>query len=155
MRHHSLALPDQNQSHTSTLPDHTLSDFPKYCGIATTFHGICVYTRSALRMPSSNTACFMSWVASSKRAAVPDDLYCSDDSPEALSTNWGRLLKSLTILPHHLPKVYLHLWLYLVPRMSVCQSSPYWWVFIMQRGRVVRAPDLKSVGRRFKSCSDR
>lgn len=97
MHHCSLALPDQNQSHTSTLPDHTLSDFPKYCGIATPFHGICVYTRSALGMPSSNTECFMSWVASSKRAAVPDDLYCSDDSPEALLTNWGWLLKSLTI----------------------------------------------------------
>ena len=74
----------------------------KYCGVATLFRGIRVYTRSAMGMPGSETALeelmcrvlgdFLQEGCATKLA---DDLYCSGDTPQELITNWSRILDAL------------------------------------------------------------
>lgn len=74
----------------------------KYCGIATPFRGVRVYTRCAMGMPGSETAleelvcrvlgdslqdCIV--------AKLADDLYCGGDTPEELLANWTRILLAL------------------------------------------------------------
>ena len=74
----------------------------KYCGVATPFRGVRVYTRSAMGMPGSETAleelmcrilgdCLKDGVA----ARLADDLYCGADTPEELLVNWTRILDAL------------------------------------------------------------
>ena len=74
----------------------------KYCGVATPFCGIRVYTRSAMGMPGSETALeelmcrvlgdFLQEGCATKLA---DDLYCGGDTPQELLTNWSRILDAL------------------------------------------------------------
>ena len=74
----------------------------KYCGVATHFRGIRVYTRSAMEMPGSETAleemmCRVlgDFIQEGCVAKLADDLYCGDDTPEALLNNWTRVLEAL------------------------------------------------------------
>ena len=74
----------------------------KYCGVATPFRGIRVYTRSAMGMPGSETAleemmCRVlgDFIEEGFVAKLADDLYCGADSPEALLHNWQRVLQAL------------------------------------------------------------
>ena len=74
----------------------------KYCGVATPFRGIRVYTRSAMGMPGSETAleemmCRVlgDLIQEGCVTKLADDLYCSGDSPETLLSNWRRVLESL------------------------------------------------------------
>ena len=74
----------------------------KYCGVATPFRGIRVYTRSAMGMPGSETALeelmcrvlgdFLQEGCATKLA---DDLYCGGDTPQELIANWSRILDAL------------------------------------------------------------
>lgn len=74
----------------------------KYCGIATPFRGVRVYTRCAMGMPGSETAleelmcrvlgdCVQDGIV----AKLADDLYCGGNSPEELLINWERVLQAL------------------------------------------------------------
>ena len=72
----------------------------KYCGVATPFRGVRVYTRSAMGMPGSETAleemmCRVlgDFIEEGFVAKLADDLYCGGDSPEALLTR--RVLQAL------------------------------------------------------------
>ena len=74
----------------------------KYCGVATPFRGIRVYTRSAMGMPGSETAleemmCRVlgDLIQEGCVTKLADDLYCGGDSPETLLSNWRRVLESL------------------------------------------------------------
>ena len=74
----------------------------KYCGVATPFRGIRVYTRSAMGMPGSETAleemmCRVlgDFIEEGFVAKLADDLYCGADTPEALLHNWQRVLQAL------------------------------------------------------------
>ena len=74
----------------------------KYCGVATPFRGIRVYTRSAMGMPGSETAleemmCRVlgDLIQEGCVTKLADDLYCSGNSPETLLSNWRRVLESL------------------------------------------------------------
>ena len=75
----------------------------KYCGVATPFRGIRVYTRSAMGMPGSETAleetmCRVlgDFIQEGCLAKLADDLYCGADTPEALLANWRRVLDTLS-----------------------------------------------------------
>ena len=74
----------------------------KYCGVATPFRGIRVYTRSAMGMPGSETAleemmcrvlgdCLQDGIV----AKLADDLYCGGNTLDELITNWERVLCAL------------------------------------------------------------
>ena len=74
----------------------------KYCGIATPFRGIRVYTRSAMEMPGSETTleemmCRVlgDFIQEGCVAKLADDLYCGLDTPEALLVNWRHVLQAL------------------------------------------------------------
>ncbi len=74
----------------------------KYCGIATPFKGIRVYTRSAMGMPGSETCLeeLMSRVLGNLIqegivTKLADDLYCGGNTPEEALSNWTRVLKAL------------------------------------------------------------
>ncbi|XP_070576935.1 uncharacterized protein [Ptychodera flava] len=67
----------------------------KYCGVATPFRGVRVYTRSAMGMPGSETAleelmCRVlgDLLADCIVAKIADDLYCGANSVEELLVNW-------------------------------------------------------------------
>lgn len=77
-------------------------DSLKYCGVATPFKGIRVYTRTAMGMPGSETAleelmcrvlgdCIQDGIV----AKLADDLYCGGNTPDELYTNWKRVLTAL------------------------------------------------------------
>ena len=88
---------------TSTFYQIPLSrDSMKYCGVATLFRGVRVYTRSAMGMPGSETALeeLMSRVLGDLLeegivAKIADDLYCGGNSPEELLQNWTKVLRAL------------------------------------------------------------
>lgn len=74
----------------------------KYCGVATPFRGVRVYTRSAMGMPGSETALeeLMCRVLGDllKQGIVvklADDLYCGGDTPQELLANWAQVLGAL------------------------------------------------------------
>ena len=74
----------------------------KYCGVATPFRGICVYTRSAMGMSGSEVAleemmCRVrgDLIEEGFVAKLTDHLYCGGDNPEALLNNWRRVLQAL------------------------------------------------------------
>lgn len=66
----------------------------KYCGVATPFRGVRVYTRSAMGIPGSETALerlmcrvFGDLIHEGVVAKFADDLYCGADLPEELLHN--------------------------------------------------------------------
>ena len=64
----------------------------KYCGVATPFRGVRVYTRSAMGMPGPETALDDGdYIEEGFVAKLADDLYCGGDSPEALLNSWRRV----------------------------------------------------------------
>ena len=74
----------------------------KYCGVATPFRGIRVYTKCAMGMPGSETAleelmcrvlgdCLQDGCV----AKLADDLYCGGNTLEELLTNWSRVLQAM------------------------------------------------------------
>ena len=74
----------------------------KYCGVATPFKGIHVYTRSAMGMPGSETCLeeLMSRVLGDliqegRVAKIADDLYVGGNSPIEVLNNWRRVLALL------------------------------------------------------------
>ena len=74
----------------------------KYCGVATPFKGIRVYTRSAMEMPESETCLeeLMSRVLEDLIqegcvAKIADDLYVGGNSPFEVLHNWRRVLALL------------------------------------------------------------
>ncbi len=74
----------------------------KYCGVATPFKGVRVYTRSAMGMPGSETALeeLMCRVLGDLLergivAKLADDLYCGGDTIEELLLNWRQVLHAL------------------------------------------------------------
>jgi hypothetical protein len=74
----------------------------KYCGVATPFRGVRVYTRSAMGMPGSETVleellclCLGSLIQEGSVAKLADDLYCGGNTPKELSNNWQRILQRL------------------------------------------------------------
>ena len=74
----------------------------KYCGVATPFRGIRVYTRSAMGMPGSETAleelmCAVlgDLIVEGCVVKIADDLYCGGDTPEELLRNWEKVLSAL------------------------------------------------------------
>ena len=74
----------------------------KFCGVATPFKGICVYTRSAMGMPGSETCLeeLMSRVLGELIqegcvAKIADDLYVGGISFEDVLQNWQRVLEAL------------------------------------------------------------
>ena len=76
----------------------------KFCGIATPFKGIRVYTRCAMDMPGSETALeeLMSRILGELLmegtcAKLADDLYCGGNTPEELLYNWSRVLEVLKL----------------------------------------------------------
>ena len=76
----------------------------KYCGVATPFRGIRVYTRSAMGMPGSETAleelmCRIlgDLLKQGIVAKIADDLNCGGNTLDSLLTNWRRVLHTLYI----------------------------------------------------------
>ena len=74
----------------------------KYCGVATPFKGIRVYTRSTMGMPGSETCIeeLMSRVLGDLIqegcvAKIADDLYVGGNSPIEALDNWRRVLALL------------------------------------------------------------
>ena len=73
-----------------------------YCGVATPYKGVRVYTRCAMGLPGSETALeeLMNRVVGDlimegNAAKVADDLYCGGDNPLEVLKVWSRLLKAL------------------------------------------------------------
>ncbi|MCG7876681.1 MAG: RNase H-like domain-containing protein [Candidatus Thiodiazotropha endolucinida] len=74
----------------------------KYCGVATPFRGVRVYTRCAMGMPGSETAleelmCRIlgDFLQEGFVAKLADDLYCGGNTPEELLNNWLKVLQAL------------------------------------------------------------
>ena len=74
----------------------------KYCGVATPFRGVRVYTRCAMGMPESETALeeLMCRVLGDLFqegfvANLADDLYCGGNTPEELLSNWLKKIYKL------------------------------------------------------------
>ena len=74
----------------------------KYCGVATPFRGICVYTKSAMGMPGSETIpeemmCHVlgDLIQEGCVTKLADDLYYGGNSRETLLSNWKHVLESL------------------------------------------------------------
>ncbi|MEW8547318.1 MAG: RNase H-like domain-containing protein, partial [Candidatus Thiodiazotropha sp.] len=75
----------------------------KYCGVATPFHGVRVYTRCAMGMPGSETAleelmCRVlgDFLQDGIVTKLADDLYCGGNTPNELLCNWEKVLKALS-----------------------------------------------------------
>ena len=74
----------------------------KYCGVATPFRGVRVYTRCAMGMPGSETAleelmCRVlgHLLQNGSVAKLADDLYCGANTPQELLENWRQVLEAL------------------------------------------------------------
>ena len=74
----------------------------KYCGVATPFKGVRVYTRSAMGMPGSETVleelmCRVlgPLLQEGVIAKLADDLYCGGDTQSELQINFERVLQAL------------------------------------------------------------
>ena len=74
----------------------------KYCGVATPYRGVRVYTRTAMGMPGSETAleelmCRVlgDLLTAGVVAKIADDLYCGGNTPEELLLNWSLVLQAL------------------------------------------------------------
>ena len=74
----------------------------KYCGVATRFKGVRIYTRCAMGMPGSETAleelmCRVlgDLLQNGCVAKIADDLYCGGNTPTELLSNWRKVLTAL------------------------------------------------------------
>ena len=74
----------------------------KYCGVVTPFKGVCVYVRSAMGIPGSETAlekpmCHVlgELIEAGKVIKLADDLFCGGNTPDALLSNWREVLTVL------------------------------------------------------------
>ena len=74
----------------------------KYCGVATPFKGVRVYTRCAMGMPGSETAleelmCRVvgDLIQEGCVAKIADDLYCGGSTYSELLQNWRHLLEAM------------------------------------------------------------
>jgi hypothetical protein len=74
----------------------------KYCGVATPFKGVRVYTQCAMGMPGSETAledlmCRMlgDFLQEGSVAKLADDLFCGGDTLDEVWRNCGRVLEAL------------------------------------------------------------
>ena len=81
----------------------------KYCGVATPYRGVRVYTRCAMGMPGSETALeeLMCRVLGDLLlegivVKLADDLFCGGETPEELLKNWARVLHALRQSSLHL-----------------------------------------------------
>ena len=79
------------------------TDSMKFCGVATPYKGIRVYTRCAMGMPGSETALeeLMSrvlghLVQQGCVTKIADDLYCGGDTPQEALNAWQRVLNALS-----------------------------------------------------------
>ena len=84
-------------------------DSIKYCGVATPFRGVRVYTRCAMGMPGSETAleelmCRVlgDFIQEGSISKLADDLYCGGDTPEQLLSTWEKVLQTLRKCNLHL-----------------------------------------------------
>ncbi|EDO33090.1 predicted protein [Nematostella vectensis] len=104
--HNNQWKPAPNSKTTSRKPRSSkipLSrDSLKYCGVATPFRGVRVYTRCAMGMPGSETAleelmCRVlgDLLAEGVVVKLADDLYCGGNTPHELFSNWKRTLQAL------------------------------------------------------------
>ncbi len=118
----------------------------KYCGVATPFRGVRVYTRSAMGMPGSETAleelmcrvlgdCLQDGCV----AKLADDLYCGGNTPEELISNWARVLQSLH-------KSNLHL---SPSKTTICPRSATILGWVWQDGQISASPHKIAV---LSSC---
>ena len=81
----------------------------KYCGVATPFKGVRVYTRSAMGMPGSEIAleevmCRVlgPLLQDGIATKIADDLYVGGNSPRELLQNWTKVLQALHKCDLHL-----------------------------------------------------
>ena len=81
----------------------------KYCGVATPYRGVRVYTRSAMGMPGSETAleelmCRVlgDYIQEGCVDKLADDLYCGGNTPTELLQNWEKILQALSKCNLHL-----------------------------------------------------
>ena len=86
----------------SILPDTLIPNVHEVLWCCHTFKGTRVYTRSAIRMPGSETALeeLMCLVLSNLLQEgvvikLADDLYCGSNTPMELLVNWERVLQAL------------------------------------------------------------
>ena len=95
-----IILSDLSQS--LTIPHNPLAhESMKYCGVATPFKGIRVYTRSAMGMPGPET-CLEELISrvlgdliqEGIVTKLADDLYCRGNTPEEALSNWSPVLKA-------------------------------------------------------------
>lgn len=77
-------------------------DSMKYCGVATPFKGIRVYTRCAMGMPGSETyleelMCRVlgELIQANCVVKLADDLFCGGDTPEEALHNWCEVLRAM------------------------------------------------------------
>ena len=118
----------------------------KYCGVATPFRGVRVYTRCAMGMPGSETAleelmcrvlgdCLQDGCV----AKLADDLYCGGNTPEELISNWARVLRSLHEANLHLSPA----------KTIICPRSTTILGWIWQDGQISASPHKIAV---LSSC---
>ena len=74
----------------------------KYCGVATPFRGVRIYTRCAIWMPGSETAleklmCRVlgDYIQDGFVSKLADDLYCGGNTLDEILSNWRRVVQSL------------------------------------------------------------
>ena len=77
-------------------------DSMKFCGVATPYKGVRVYTRAAMGMPGSESALeellsrvLGNLIAEGKVAKVADDLYAGASNPKDLLVIWEELLQAI------------------------------------------------------------
>jgi hypothetical protein len=72
----------------------------KYCGVATPFKGVRIYTRCAMGMPGSEKAlkelmCRVLGDLLQNLTVLADDLYCGGNTPTELLSNWRKVLTAI------------------------------------------------------------
>ena len=74
----------------------------KYCGVATPYKGVCVYTRCAMGMPGSEATLeelmarvLGDLIQEGVVAKIADDLYTGGDTPADALYNWSRVLAAM------------------------------------------------------------
>ena len=109
----------------------------KYCGVATPYRGVRVYTRCAMGMPGSETAleelmCRVlgDLLVEGIVVKLADDLFCGGETPEELLRNWTRVL-------HALRKSGLHL---SAAKTVVCPKSTTVLGWIWSHGSLRASP---------------
>ena len=121
----------------------------KYCGDATPFHGVHVYTRCEMGMPGSETALeelmcpvLGDLLQEGIVAKLADDLYCGESTPQELLHNWEKVL-------HVLQKSDLRL---AGPKTVISPSSTTVLGWIWKQGTLSASPHRISV---MTSCRPR